>query len=332
MPVRPGPIRSSLHRSVGARVKPTGGRVIGGHGREHPSGGRLGQIALPALIGALLIFMLGCQSSGTIDPDFTASSPRPEILAAVLDVIDGDTIEVEIDGRAERVRYIGMDTPEIGERCAAEATDANGSFVSGTDVRLVPDAEDRDIYGRRLRYVYAGDRFVNLSLVEAGLARPLRILPNDAHSQEMTSAASTARKNGTGCLWDPDLIAAEKRALEQATPSPTPAERIIVERFNYNAGGNDADNLNDEYVIMINLGEDLQIEGWTVGDRAGHLYRFRSHKWRTGTRITLRTGPGFSQGGVFHWDSGLPIWNNDGDELILLDDTGRTILVYAYGG
>ena len=175
--------------------------------------------------------------------------------------------------------------------------------------------------------------------LDRGVSQPLASPPavvcsciSSMASLRATSAASTARKDGTGCLWDLDLIAAEERALEQATPSPTPAERIIVERFNYNAGGNDADNLNDAYVTMINLGADLQIEGWTVRDRAGHLYRFRSHKWRTGTRITLRTGTGFSQGGVFHWDSGSPIWNNDGDELSLLDATGRTILVYAYGG
>ena len=252
------------------------------------------------------------------------------MFASVVDVIDGDTIEVEIDGVTETVRYIGIDTPEIGERCAPEATEANTDLVSGKRVMLVPDKENRDIYDRLLRYVYLDGELVELKLVELGLARPLKIFPNVTHSDEIAEAARTAKANGTGCLWDPELLAEARRLKALATPTPTPSERIVVEKMHYNAAGDDRNNLNDEYLTLINLGPDLQIEGWTVSDASGKVYRFDKYEWRTGTRITLRTGSGVARGGVFYWESDTPIWNNAGDTATLMDSSGNIVLVYAY--
>ena len=251
-------------------------------------------------------------------------------MASVVDVIDGDTIEVAIDGTIETVRYIGIDTPEIGQRCAGEATEANRRLVSGKRIMLVPDKENRDIYDRLLRYIYSGDELVNLKLAELGLARPLKVFPNVTRSDEIAEAARTARANGTGCLWDPELLAEAKRLKALAAPTPTPSERIVVDKMRYNATGDDRTNLNDEYLTLINLGPDLQIEGWTVGDASGHVYRFGKYEWRTGTRITLRTGSGVAQGGIFYWKSATPIWNNTGDTATLMDGSGKTVLVYSY--
>ena len=91
-------------------------------------------------------------------------------MATVLRVVDGDTIEVDIDGAVERLRYIGIDTPETDERCAQAATAANEAVLGEGIVRLVPDEENRDTYGRLLRYVYVGETFVNLELAERGVA------------------------------------------------------------------------------------------------------------------------------------------------------------------
>src|SRR5690349_13538593 len=87
--------------------------------------------------------------------------------ATVARVIDGDTIELT---SGDRVRYIGMDTPETVDprktvQCfGKEASAANRALVEGKVVTLVPDVEDRDMYDRFLRYVYLGDTFVNLEL------------------------------------------------------------------------------------------------------------------------------------------------------------------------
>ena len=128
--------------------------------------------------------------------------------AQVLRVVDGDTIRVRLDGRTERVRYIGVDTPESVKpgtpvQCYAKrASAANAALVAGRSVKLVTDAEQRDRYGRLLAYVYRepDGAFVNARLVRDGFARTLTIAPNVAHEREFTQLAGDARRARRG-LW-----------------------------------------------------------------------------------------------------------------------------------
>jgi micrococcal nuclease len=128
--------------------------------------------------------------------------------ARVERVVDGDTVVVRVGGRSERVRYIGMDTPESVQpgtpvQCFAKAAAAeNRRLVGGRAVRLVPGAEARDRYGRLLAYVYRepDGLFVNAELVRRGYARPLTIPPNIAHAAEIRRLARRARHSGRG-LW-----------------------------------------------------------------------------------------------------------------------------------
>jgi len=135
-------------------------------------------------------------------------------------VVDGDTIEVSIDGSEEDVRYIGVDTPETVKPGAPvecygpQASAANHRLVEGRTVRLVFDRERRDAYGRLLAYVYAGarakaagargkdgkPRFVNAALVREGYARTLEIAPNTAHAPELRRLEARAGRAGLG-LW-----------------------------------------------------------------------------------------------------------------------------------
>ena len=129
--------------------------------------------------------------------------------AQVLRVVDGDTIRVRIDGRSERVRYIGIDTPESVKpgtpvQCFAKrASAANAALVAGRSVRLVGDVEQRDRYGRLLAYVYRepDGAFVNAQLVREGYARTLTIAPNVAHARELADLARAARQAHRG-LWN----------------------------------------------------------------------------------------------------------------------------------
>ncbi|NMB63090.1 MAG: hypothetical protein GYA18_12250 [Chloroflexi bacterium] len=94
-------------------------------------------------------------------------------IAYVTRVIDGDSIEVEMDGQKEQVRYIGVNAPEYysEERAAAVvAADLNRSLVEGQYVLLIRDVSDRDKYERLLRYVFSENGFVNAILVEEGVA------------------------------------------------------------------------------------------------------------------------------------------------------------------
>lgn len=126
--------------------------------------------------------------------------------AYVTRVVDGDTVEVQLDGEEEDVRYIGVDTPETVKpeepvQCfGPQASDFNHRLVERQRVRLVFDEERRDVYGRLLAYVYLGDRFVNAELVRRGFARTLTIPPNDRFAERLKRLEIEAARTGRG-LW-----------------------------------------------------------------------------------------------------------------------------------
>ena len=159
-------------------------------------------LAVAVAAGALGANRLGAAGSGD------GSASRSSELATVTRVVDGDTVVARVGGRSERVRYIGMDTPEDVKpgtpvQCYSRAAAAeNRRLVEGRRVRLVEDAEARDRYGRLLAYVYrASDGlFVNAELVRRGYARPLTIPPNVAHERQFVRLARRARAAGRG-LW-----------------------------------------------------------------------------------------------------------------------------------
>jgi micrococcal nuclease len=166
-------------------------------GRTGPSLGAvlLLAIAVAALLGLDLLGGGGDDGIGGRDAE-----------ADVVRVIDGDTIEVEVGGNTEDVRYIGIDTPESAipgepvECFGEEAAAANERLVDGETVRLVFDAERRDHYGRLLAYVYAEETFVNGNLVERGFATTLEIEPNTARAEQLGRLEAEAGREGAG-LW-----------------------------------------------------------------------------------------------------------------------------------
>src|SRR5919197_6480576 len=124
----------------------------------------------------------------------------------VIEVLDGDTIRVERDGRADTVRLLGVDTPETHhprkpvECFGPEAASYTESHLQGRPVQLEADTEARDRYGRRLAYVIVdGERF-NDELLRLGYARLLVIEPNHAHARAMLREELDARRAGRG-LW-----------------------------------------------------------------------------------------------------------------------------------
>lgn len=72
----------------------------------------------------------------------------------VAKVVDGDTIWVDIDGQVERVRLIGVNTPEIGEAGYEEATEFTTNMLLGEYILLEKDISETDQYDRLLRYVW----------------------------------------------------------------------------------------------------------------------------------------------------------------------------------
>lgn len=117
----------------------------------------------------------------------------------VINVIDGDTIVVDIGGRAETIRYVGINTPERDEPCYWDATRANEALVDGRTVRLVRDVTNRDRYDRLLRYVYVGDTLVGRELIAQGYAEVVLYEPDDRFYEEYRSLEIEAARAGRGC-------------------------------------------------------------------------------------------------------------------------------------
>lgn len=162
------------------------------------------------LVLLLPLLLVGCREPGSSTAGSATTLPGAlEANATMVRVVDGDTIVVDVGGRQERVRMIGIDTPETKKpdtpvQCFGPEATANTKALlpEGTPLHLERDVEPRDAYDRLLAYVYrAGDGvFVNLEIVRGGYARPLTIPPNVAHATEFVAAARAAEGDDSG-LW-----------------------------------------------------------------------------------------------------------------------------------
>jgi micrococcal nuclease len=143
----------------------------------------------------------GCSSSP--GPGSEASSP---VTVRVTKVTDGDTIHVGYQGHDERVRLIGVDTPEVPwyggkEECyGVRAGLYARQRLAGRSVRLGFDVERRDRYGRLLAYVYVGEELFNLTLVRLGYATADPVPPDTRMAPEFALAERSARSAARG-LW-----------------------------------------------------------------------------------------------------------------------------------
>jgi micrococcal nuclease len=156
--------------------------------------------ALRILVAVALSLLVSCSSGATTEN---------EVLITVLKVIDGDTVDIDIKGNTERVRLIGVNTPEtkhptkpiecFGPEASAYLTQL---LPKGTHVRIERDIEARDRYGRMLLYLYreSDNLFINLDLVSHGYGIPMSIEPNTFHRNDFVHAAALAETTNVG-LW-----------------------------------------------------------------------------------------------------------------------------------
>ncbi|HXG35670.1 MAG TPA: thermonuclease family protein [Dehalococcoidia bacterium] len=135
-----------------------------------------------------------------VTPAAPTSAPIGLPTARVIRVIDGDTIEIE---GGQRVRYIGMDTPESTterECFGVEATGRNTELVLNKTVALERDVSETDRYGRLLRYVWADGQMVNEVLVREGYAQVATFPPDVKYVDRLLGAQREAREQNLG-LW-----------------------------------------------------------------------------------------------------------------------------------
>ncbi len=250
-----------------------------------------------------------------------ACNPKPNTTEIIVSsVIDGDTIKLST---GESVRLIGINAPETGEFCSLEATNKLKELILGKKIISEKDVEDKDQYGRLLRYVFINGINVNIEIVRLGLAHAYEYGSNTKYLAQIKQAEDEAKQN-EGCLWK----SSEKDYIQDKC--------ISLTNFHYDASGNDNYNLNDEYVTFKNKCSYLiDLSSWTIKDNtASHIFTIPQFILRAGATFSLYTGIGINSDSVLYWgrSSGnyAAIWNNDHDTLYLRDNEGSLVLDYNY--
>lgn len=177
--------------------------------------------------------------------------PQTPQIARVVSVTDGDTIRVIMDGIEYRVRYIGIDTPELSEAFGTESRQKNIDLVYGQTVLMYRDQTETDAYDRLLRFVFVGDLFINDEMVRQGYANSYEYPPDTSCNNIFSQAEQFASSQGLG-LW------AERSA--QATESAAHPTILIV-----------TVNKGDEYVDIKNVSSAaIDLSGWKLVSERGN--------------------------------------------------------------
>lgn len=262
----------------------------------------------------------------------TAPTLPPEterITGTVTNVIDGDTIEMMIDGVPTTVRLLGINAPEANECWGNEATAVLSAMVGDQQVLLTAGVEDVDSFGRALRFVYlesAGDVvFVNSEMVSEGHA--VAIQNDNEFASELKSLEARAFQSGHG-MWG-TFACGDDEGVRTDRPV------IRVSELVYDPAGADDDALDQEYVTIVNEGYGrVSIAGWTLRDESStNRFTFPNGTvLAVGDSITVVTGCEGGPSDAIHWCNDTPVWSNGGDTAIVTDTLGNAVIWYTYEG
>lgn len=238
--------------------------------------------------------------------DLMSQADPPNEIGLVVDVVDGDTIKVNIAGETFTIRYIGIDTPEVqlGEWMGQEAKEANQTLVLGKEVNLVKDISNTDQYGRLLRYVYLLDgTFVNGVLVEQGFAESLAYPPDTKYQAYFDQLQVHAQELLLG-LW----------SIYQNVGQNSPIEITQV-------------NKKDEYVQLTNRSDQpIDLTGWILRSDRGNQDCSLRGILQPGDQLTIWARKIDEDKGGFNCGFEDCIWSNSSsDPAVLIDNSNQIV-------
>jgi len=276
----------------------------------------------------------------------------------VVDIVDGDTVDVRYPNeKTETSRLLGVDTPEVhtsvspgefegvpdneaGRECLREWGERASSYakseLSGESVSIEFDENEgrRGYYGRLLTYIHVNEAHFNYNLVENGYARVYD--DSDFRLQDEFYNAESQAQNSNSGLWECTEVSSnsDSSSTEDTTSSggTVSSDSLLIAQIHEDAAGRERDNLNDEYIVFENTeSSSLDVSEWSVSDEADHTYHFPDgFEIESGETVTLRTGSGSDTESDLYWGSSSPIWNNNGDTVIVRDRSGEVVLRESY--
>ena len=236
--------------------------------------------------------------------------------ATVIHHVDGDTFEVAIADPpwgmrgAERVRFLGIDTPELDEPLGAEALDHVHRRAGSGPVYLAFDFRRRDRFDRLLAFVYLPDNtLLNAELIEQGLATVYR---DDDLMYFLDEFAQLEQQARDGCrgMWHDDCG----------------RMGIVIDTIRNNS--------RNEHVVLRNAGSDpVDISGWRLCDDDGDVIMIpMGTSLAPGETLAVCSGTGcVGSRERFLYPLTANIWGNPGDVGCLKDRSGNLIDSFMYG-
>ena len=147
------------------------------------------------LLIIIIMIFIQATSSGVVENN--NDTIKQQTVNTVTHIVDGDTFDI---ASGERIRMIGIDTPERGEYFYKEASARLEELIGGKEVILTKDVSETDRYGRLLRHVYYNGVWINKQMIDEGLAKLATFPPDVAHVEVFEQAQQKARDNKVG-MW-----------------------------------------------------------------------------------------------------------------------------------
>jgi micrococcal nuclease len=241
----------------------------------------------------------------------------------VVKVVDGDTIDVQLEGQQYRIRYILVDTPETyggTEPFGPEASAFNAQLVDGQTVWLEKDVSETDRYGRLLRYVYLADgRMVNEELLRAGLATVATFPPDVKYVDRFLTVQAEAQRAGVG-LWQGVEPPPSEPPVTEVAPSPaepTGTGPLVITALNKQA----------EYADIQNVsGVAVDLTGWRLLSEKGNQDCPLNGIIEPGQTLRVWALSADAAQAGFNCGFGRNIWNNsERDPAVLFDASGGEV-------
>ena len=281
-----------------------------------PSANLVGPLVAVMLLAGCGLVPEGEEPAPAIEPPIVAGAAGPGRETRLIRLADGDSGWFEVDGREVEVRLLGYNAPERYEGDDRSTPGCNGAaaeaalteLLEGADVvTLVGDETDR--FGRLLVDLLVDGRSAVELLVGAG--RGLSIGDPGPTRDLMRAAAADGRG-----MWGDQC----------GTPA---ADGLAVTRVEPDPPGRDEDDLNGEWVELVNRGPDpIDLSGWAIrDDTSSHRFAL-SGSIAPGASLTVRTGSGRSGDGQVFLHSPSPVWSNRTDTVLVIDPAG---VVAAWG-
>ncbi|MEK6881347.1 MAG: lamin tail domain-containing protein, partial [Nanoarchaeota archaeon] len=201
---------------------------------------------------------------------------------------------------------LGINTPERGEKYYFEAKEYLKMRIEGREAVLRKSVEDKDKYGRKLRFVFLEEENINLEMVEKGFANPYFPDEDKMYIKEFREAWRRCVENNVNLC-------------EKSTAACSVCIKI-----------QELDYIDEEIEILNSCSLECNLDQWTIKDEGRKKFVFEDFKLKPLSRIIVKTGAGENSEEILFWGGEEYVWTDSGDSLYLRDSKNKLINYYEY--